>query len=73
VRLRYLDCVGLFASLANRLLLKSPSPTASLIKVWDSLMVPISRWFDPLLLFWFGKSVLAVWHDACTQEAESLH
>lgn len=66
VRLRYLDCVGLFASLANRLLLRSPSPTASLIKVWDTLMVPVSRLVDPLLLFWFGKSVLAVWHDSGT-------
>ena len=70
VRLRYLDCVGLFASLANRLLLRSPSPTASLIKVWDTLMVPVSRLVDPLLLFWFGKSVLAVWHDSSTLRGE---
>lgn len=66
VRLRYLDCVGLFASLGNRLLLRSPSPTASLIKVWDTLMVPLSRRFDPLLFFWFGKSVLAVWRESST-------
>jgi 2-polyprenyl-3-methyl-5-hydroxy-6-metoxy-1,4-benzoquinol methylase len=64
VRLRYLDCIGLFASLANRLLLRSPSPTESLIRVWDTLMVPLSRLVDPLLLFGLGKSVLAVWRDS---------
>lgn len=63
VRLRYLDCIGLFASLANRLLLRSPSPTESLIKIWDTLMVPLSRLLDPLLFFGFGKSVLAVWSE----------
>lgn len=64
VRLRYLDCIGLFASLANRLLLRSPSPTESLIRFWDTLMVPLSRRFDPLLRFGFGKSVLAVWSES---------
>jgi len=61
VRIRYLDCVGFLASLANRLVLRSNSPALPLIKVWDTILVPLSMMFDPLLLFGFGKSVLAVW------------
>jgi SAM-dependent methyltransferase len=60
-RFEYLDSVGFLASLGNRLLLNSSSPSASQIKVWDRLMVPLSRCFDPLLRRRFGKSVLAVW------------
>jgi len=61
VRLWYLDSVGFFASLANRLLLSSAMPTARQIWVWDRLMVPLSRVIDPILMHRFGKSILAVW------------
>jgi len=60
-RFEYLDSVGFLASLGNRLLLNSSSPSASQIKVWDRLMVPLSRCLDPLLQRRFGKSILAVW------------
>ena len=58
---RYLDCVGLAASLANRFLLRSPMPTRSQIGVWDRFMVPLSRPLDWLLRYRVGKSILAVW------------
>ncbi len=61
VRLAYLDSVGLFASLANRLFLKSAMPTAGQIAVWDRLMVPFSTWIDPVVGHAVGKSVLGVW------------
>ena len=61
VRLRYLDSVGVFASLANRFLLKQSMPTASQIATWDGLMVPLSRVLDPLLGYTVGKSALAIW------------
>jgi SAM-dependent methyltransferase len=61
VRWRYLDAVGFFASLANRLMLSQSMPTARQLWVWDRLMVPFSRCFDPLFFFSFGKSVLGVW------------
>jgi protein-L-isoaspartate O-methyltransferase len=60
-RFEYLDSVGFLASLGNRWLLKSSSPSASQIKLWDRLMVPLSRCLDPFLQHRFGKSVLAVW------------
>ena len=61
VKLVYLDSVGMFASLANRLLLKSSMPGKKQIATWDRLMVPLSRLVDPLLRHATGKSVVAVW------------
>jgi SAM-dependent methyltransferase len=60
-RAAYLDSVGLFASLANRLVLKSKMPTRRQIAIWDGAMVPISRLVDPALFYRVGKSILAIW------------
>jgi 2-polyprenyl-3-methyl-5-hydroxy-6-metoxy-1,4-benzoquinol methylase len=64
VRLRYLDAVGLLASLANRTVLRSGNPTKSQIRFWDTCMVPLSRLVDPLLGYRVGKSVIGVWRLA---------
>jgi SAM-dependent methyltransferase len=61
VALRYLDSVGLLASLGNRLLLRAPLPSRGQILAWDALMVPASRVLDRLSLGHLGKSVVAVW------------
>lgn len=61
VRLDYLDSVGFFASLANRVLLKQSMPTRKQIAVWDRFMVPISTWVDPIVRRRAGKSVLGIW------------
>jgi 2-polyprenyl-3-methyl-5-hydroxy-6-metoxy-1,4-benzoquinol methylase len=61
VRMEYLDTVGLAASGANALLLRQNMPTVRQIRLWDRLMIPISRIIDPLSGFRFGKSILAVW------------
>ncbi|WP_435011781.1 class I SAM-dependent methyltransferase (plasmid) [Tundrisphaera lichenicola] len=61
VRLDYLDSIGFFASLANRLLLRSAMPKPSQIALWDRVLVRMSRIADPVLGFSAGKSVLAVW------------
>jgi hypothetical protein len=61
VLLRYLDAVGVLASSANRLLVQSSQPTMGQILVWDRLMVPLSRLIDPVFVWRFGKSLLAVW------------
>jgi SAM-dependent methyltransferase len=64
VRLSYLDSVGLFASLGNRLVLNSAMPNPKQIALWDKVMVPLSKWADPVLGYTFGKSVLGVWRKA---------
>lgn len=61
VALRYLDCVGIAASLANRCLLRQEYPSVKQIMIWDQIMIPISRLLDPLLRHRIGKSVLGVW------------
>lgn len=61
IRLRYLDSVGLLASLANRVLLRSSMPTERQIGTWDKVMVPCSRLIDPIFGYRVGKSILAVW------------
>lgn len=64
IRLQYLDTVGLLASLGNRLVLRSATPQASQIALWDNVLVRASTAIDPLLGYSLGKSVLAIWRAA---------
>ncbi len=57
----YLDCVGLFASLANKMIMKASMPTARQIDVWNRAMVPLSRIIDPLFANRIGKTAVIVW------------
>lgn len=59
--LRYLDSVGLFASLANKWFLKQEYPELKQIKFWDNFMVPISKITDRILFFSAGKTVVGIW------------
>ena len=59
-RMRYLDSVGLLASLANKVILKSDTPKASQILFWDSVLVRASLWVDRLTFHRLGKSILCV-------------
>lgn len=58
--MRYLDSVGMLASLANKLILKSDTPNRAQIQLWDSVMVRASRWVDPLLFHQLGKSIVCI-------------
>ena len=60
-KLVYLDSVGMLASLGNRLLLRSSRPTLRDIRFWDSVLVRLSRWVDPIFGYRVGKSVLGIW------------
>jgi SAM-dependent methyltransferase len=60
-RADYLDCVGLALSLANKVLLRQSMPTLRQVLIWDRLVVPQSRWLDPLLGRRLGKSILFIW------------
>lgn len=61
VELAYLDAVGLVASAGNRFISRSSSPSLAQIKLWDNVMIPLSRLLDPMLLHSIGKSVFGVW------------
>jgi SAM-dependent methyltransferase len=60
-RMFYLDSVGLLTSLANKLILHAPLPTADQIHLWDSRLIPVSRFIDPLLFYSMGRSVIGIW------------
>lgn len=60
-RLWYLDCVGVLASLGNRLFLRRSQPTREQLHLWDKRMIPISRVLDRLTFYSLGKTVLGVW------------
>lgn len=57
----YLDSVGVILSLANKLILKSGSPTQKQIKFWDSFVVQLSKFLDRLIGHSFGKSIVCIW------------
>jgi SAM-dependent methyltransferase len=61
-QLYHLDAMGLFASLANRLVLhQSKPPTLGQVLFWDGWLVTTSRLIDPLIGFSAGKSIVAIW------------
>jgi len=57
----YLDSIGCLASLANAKLLKSSLPTRKQIRLWDSLMVPVSKIVDPIVAHRIGKTIVMIW------------
>jgi len=60
-KLFYLDSVGLAASAANRIFLRSEMPTRTQVMLWDRFMVPLSRVVDPLTAYRLGKTVIGIW------------
>ena len=58
---KYLDSVGLVASLGNRFILHSPMPSRRQLWIWDKILVRLSRVVDPLLRYSIEKSILFVW------------
>jgi SAM-dependent methyltransferase len=59
--MRYLDAVGLLASLANRVFLRASMPKVSQVLFWDRFLVPASRLLDPVLGYRVGKSIIGIW------------
>lgn len=60
----YLDSVGLFASMANKLILSQALPTRKQITFWDNYLVRVSKVADWVLRYSFGKSILIIWEAA---------
>jgi phospholipid N-methyltransferase len=58
--LKYLDSVGMLASIANKLILKSETPKVSQVILWDRYMVRASMFLDRFFGFLVGKSIIYV-------------
>jgi SAM-dependent methyltransferase len=61
VDLRYLDSIGLLASAANAVILRSAMPSQWQIKIWDTFMIPASQLFDRMFGSNLGRSILGIW------------
>lgn len=61
IQTRYLDSAGLMASLANRLLLRSPQPTKQQLSTWDRYLIPCSRFLDKIIQYNLGRSILVIY------------
>lgn len=61
IDLRYLDSVGLSASLANKWFLKQEYPELKQIKFWDNFIIPISKITDAISFYSIGKTVIGIW------------
>ncbi len=57
----YLDSIGMAASLMNKAVMRQSMPNYGQIRLWDTWMVPLSKYIDPLLGRNFGKTVVFVW------------
>lgn len=57
----YLDSIGFFASLLNKILLRQTYPAKRQVQLWDQWMIPVSKITDRVFFYSFGKSILAVW------------
>lgn len=58
VKTFYLDSLGYFLSLVNKMLLRRELPTPSQIRFWDRTVVPCSRVFDNVFMHAFGRSLI---------------
>ena len=56
----YLDSLGLFLNLCNKLILKKSIPSIKQILFWDRCIVPLSKLLDPILGNKFGKTIVGI-------------
>ena len=57
----YLDSLGVMLSLANKMVLKSGSPTEKQILFWDRFIIRISKILDKIIGYSFGKTIICIW------------
>ena len=60
-KIRYLDSMGLLASLANKYFLKQDYPTLKQINFWNRIMVKISKITDRIFIYQLGKTLIGIW------------
>ena len=62
--LRYLDSIGLIASVMNKYFLKQDYPTLRQIHFWDRVLVRISKVTDLFTAYTLGKSLIGIWKSS---------
>jgi len=61
IKCRYLDSMGYFGLLCNKILMRHTMPSKKKILVWDRFLVPLSFVTDQLFFHSFGKCIISVW------------
>lgn len=57
----YLESLGVFLLLINKLLARKSYPTHKQVLFWDKIIVPMSRVMDKIFLHSFGKTIIGIW------------
>jgi hypothetical protein len=70
-RVFFLDSVGMLASLLNRIILKSETPSINQIRFWDRKIVPVSTYVDNVLGWVGGRSIVMIWQKSQGREHEA--
>lgn len=60
-KLFYLDSMGFFASLVNKLFLHQAYPSEKQVRFWDTTIVSLSKFTDILTFNSMGKSLIGIW------------
>ena len=63
VKIKYLDSVGLVASILNKYILKQDYPTSTQISFWNKCIIPISKVTDILFNYNLGKTLFGIWEN----------
>jgi SAM-dependent methyltransferase len=69
-KLKYLDSIGLLASLMNKYMLHQSLPSVKQIKIWDRCMIPISKVSDFITGYSIGRSILGVWQNKLHEKSD---
>jgi len=68
----YADSLGALLSLGNRFGTRQEKPKASQIQLWDRVVIPISRFIDPIIGRSAGRSVIAVYRRPAVAAAHAV-
>ena len=61
IKCQYLDTMGYFGLLINKIFMRHTMPSRNKILIWDRFLVPVSAVTDLLFFHSFGKSIISIW------------
>ncbi len=57
----YLESAGIILLLINKFITRKKYPSAANIKIWDRLVIPVSKITDAISGYLFGKTIIGIW------------
>ena len=59
----FMEVSGMFLLFFNKYLFRKKYPSLWVIKIWDRMLVPVSKVLDRLTFYSLGKSIVGVWKN----------